>query len=220
MVPVFVEFARDLAGKTLVGGRKTIDECQAFLIQSAYQLPRKHFEDQRTWLTMGLAFSLAQELSLNEPPRDDEFEEDSKASLGWERELALRKRMNRIRTWLTCYTVDATYATQFGKPPMLEVDDFMVRTCREWYLSPYSLPNDVHIVAQVEMFRTMRHFKNEVEALELDEKEDGPPRRPRLPQALKIVDKYDSELLRHHNEWCSRFNAHPRRDGTISFSSR
>ncbi|KAL5486002.1 hypothetical protein ACEPAI_7046 [Sanghuangporus weigelae] len=214
MVPVFVEFARDLAGKTLVGGRKTIDECQAYLIQSAYQLPRKRFEDQRTWLTMGLSFSLALELKLNVPPKDDELEEDSKDFLRWERELMLRKRMNRIRTWLSCYCIDASYATQFGKPAMLEVDDYIVQTCREWYLSPYSLPNDVHIVAHVEICRTMRLFRTEVEALEAEEK-GRPLKRSRLPQVLKIVDKYHTELLHNHSEWSSRFDDHPRRDDYV-----
>lgn len=212
MCPVFVEFARDLAGKTLVDGRKTIDECQAFLIQSAYQLPRKRFEDQRTWLTMGLAFTLAVELKLNEPPADDGFEDmDTKDSMGWERELALRKRMNRIRTWLNCYCVDASHAAQFGKPAMLEVEDYIARTCREWYLSPYSLSIDVHLVAHVEVCRVIRHFRIDVEALETEEKEH-PSKQSRVPDVLKIVDTYHSELMKLRNEWSNRFEVHPGSD--------
>lgn len=216
MVPVFVEFARDMAGKALVEGRKTIDECQAFLIQSVYQLPRKHFEEQRGWLFMGLAFSLAEELKLNEPPRDDDFADmDSKEMMGWGRELALRKRMNRIRTWLNCYCVDASHATQFGKPAMLDVEDYIARTCKEWYTSPYSLSIDVHLVAYVDVSRVVRHFRIDVEQLEANEREErrqDPKSQPKIPEVLKIVHKYHDQLLDLHAEWSNRFRNHPNHD--------
>ena len=217
MCPLFVEFARDMAGKTLVEGRKTIDECQAFLIQSAYQLPRKHFEDQRTWLTMGLEFTLAQELKLNEPPAEEDLAAyspggaDSRDSI--KGEMAERVKLNRIRTWLHCYCLDASFATQFGKPAVLDADDYIARHCRDWYMSsPFSLPNDVHLVSSVEVARVMRQYRIEVERLESEEKE-YPMKRAKTSQVVNIVTNYHQQLQNLHNEWNDRFISYPRPDG-------
>lgn len=216
MCPLFVEFARDMAGKTLVEGRKTIDECQAFLIQSAYQLPRKRFEDQRTWLTMGLAFSLAQELKLNEPPAEEDLAvyspggADSRDPIRGE--MAERIKLNRTRTWLLCYCLDANFATQFGKPAILDAEDCIARHCRDWYLSsPYSLPNDIHLVSSVESARVMRRFRLEVEQLEAKEKED-PPKRVKIAEVINIVVDYHRQLQNLHLVWNERFEIYTRPD--------
>ncbi|KAH8118017.1 hypothetical protein DFH11DRAFT_1571918 [Phellopilus nigrolimitatus] len=216
MVPLFVEFARDLAGKTLVQGRKTLDECQAYLIQSVYQLPRKRFEDQRGWLTMGLAFSLAQELKLNDPPMvDNEYPLspdglDSKDALRVE--MIERERLNRTRTWLNCYCVDASHSTQFGKPAMLDIEDYVARTCREWYRSsPFSLSIDVHLSSYVEISYLMRHFRVEVEKFEIEEKEH-PGRPKKVMEVLEIVERYNLKLWELHNEWSHRFSMIPQSD--------
>ncbi|KAI5122291.1 hypothetical protein M0805_002370 [Coniferiporia weirii] len=217
MVSLFVEFVHDLSGKTLVQGRKTVDECQAFLIQSVYQMPRKRFEDQRGWLTMGLAFSLAHELRLNEPPSTDHITDlystesmDSKD--GFAREMVERERLNRIRTWLNCYCVDASHATQFGKPAMLDVEDYIARNCKDWYRSsPFNLSIDVHLVAYVEISRTMRHFRIEVEQVDIEEREH-PSRPKKIKEVLEIVDNYHNELWKLHVEWSNRFASHPRHD--------
>ncbi|THH09165.1 hypothetical protein EW145_g2214 [Phellinidium pouzarii] len=212
MIPLFIEFARDLGGKALVQGRKTIDECQAFLIHSVYQTPRKRFEDQRGWLTMGLAFSLANELQLNKPSPADYFalsqsveNMDTKDALFYE--MAARDRLNRIRTWLNCYCVDASHATQFGKPAMLDVEDYVARNCREWYhSSPFNLAIDVHLVSYVEVSRVMRHFRIEVEELEIEEKES--PKRPKkVKEVLEIVERYHCKLHELYTEWSNRINA-------------
>lgn len=77
--------------------------------------------------------------------------------------MSEREHLNRIRTWLNCYCVDWSHATQFGKPAMISVDDFTARSCREWYRSSRcNLAIDVHLVAYVEMLRTMGHFKREM----------------------------------------------------------
>lgn len=74
-----------------------------------------------------------------------------------------RDYLNRMRTWLNCYCVDASHATQFGKPAMISSDDTAALSSREWYrCSPMNLSIDVHLAAYVEMLRTMRKFKEEV----------------------------------------------------------
>lgn len=61
-----------------------------------------------------------------------------------------RERLNRMRTWLNCYCVDGSHAIQFGKMPMLCLDDYLARHSRGWYKSsPMNLPYDVHLTAYV-----------------------------------------------------------------------
>jgi hypothetical protein len=50
-----MEFARDLAGKGLVEGYRSIDVCQAYLIMAVYPVPKKKWAEDRSWLLMGVA---------------------------------------------------------------------------------------------------------------------------------------------------------------------
>src|SRR4051794_39233192 len=75
-----------------------------------------------------------------------------------------RERLNRIRTWLTCFCVDISHATQYGKMSLLPVDDYVARNSRDWYRSSqFNLPMDVHLCAYVEMLLIMSKFRAEVQ---------------------------------------------------------
>ena len=170
-----MEFANDAAGKALVQGAKSVGACQAYLLMAVYPKPKKKWVDDRSWLFMGVAFrwvcqfdcvitlhmylymyilhSLAQDLKLFDPTVEDDL------GHGVEKE---RAKLNRIRTWLNCFCVDASHATQFGKMPMLSIDDYVARNSREWYRSsPLNQAIDVHLVAYVECLRVMGRFRAE-----------------------------------------------------------
>ena len=49
------EFARDAAGKALVGGQKGVDICQAYLLLGVYPVPKKKWAEDRSWLFQGVA---------------------------------------------------------------------------------------------------------------------------------------------------------------------
>jgi hypothetical protein len=53
--PLAMDFARDIAGQTLVDGSQSIDVCQAYLIMAVYPTPRKRWAEDRSWLLMGVA---------------------------------------------------------------------------------------------------------------------------------------------------------------------
>lgn len=94
---------------------------------------------------------MAIELELNQPPPPvcDE-----------------RESLNRTRTWLNCYCVDASHAIQFGKMPMLGLDDYVARTSRDWYKSSalnLNSPFDVHLVAYIEIILVMAEWRRTVE---------------------------------------------------------
>ncbi|KAJ3573975.1 hypothetical protein NP233_g2078 [Leucocoprinus birnbaumii] len=143
--PLAMDFARDIAGQMLVEGNQSIDVCQAYLIMAVYPSPRKRWTEDRSWLLMGVAIRMAMELGLNQPPPPTCDE---------------RRRLNRVRTWLNCYCVDGSHAIQFGKIPMVRLEDFMARTSQEWYRSsPMNTAFDVHLVAYVQLLIIMAKWR-------------------------------------------------------------
>jgi hypothetical protein len=88
---------------------------------------------------------MAMELGLNQPPLPTCDE---------------RQRLNRVRTWLNCFCVDGSHAIQFGKMPMVKLDDFMARTSQDWYKSSsMNTAFDVHLVAYVHILIIMSKWK-------------------------------------------------------------
>ncbi|KAF9005589.1 fungal-specific transcription factor domain-containing protein [Cyathus striatus] len=145
MYALAMEFARDAAGKNLIEGRRSLDICQAYLIMAVYPVPKKKWTEDRSWLLMGVAIRMAMELELNRPPSADCDERES---------------LNRTRTWLNCYCVDGSHAIQFGKMPMLRLDDYMARTTRHWYKSStMNTPFDVHLCAYVQIIVVMAEWR-------------------------------------------------------------
>jgi hypothetical protein len=50
-----MQYAQLAAGKALISGNKNVEMCQAYLLLSVYPLTARKWEDQRTWLYLGLA---------------------------------------------------------------------------------------------------------------------------------------------------------------------
>lgn len=67
----------------------------------------KHFEQDTTWLRIGLAVRTAIDVNLHRIALDPQA---VKAMPKW----SLR---NVLRTWLSCYIVDRAVSSQLGKPP-------------------------------------------------------------------------------------------------------
>ncbi|KJA20235.1 hypothetical protein HYPSUDRAFT_68639 [Hypholoma sublateritium FD-334 SS-4] len=140
-----MEFARDLAGQGLVEGHRSVDVCQAYLLMAVYPVPKKKWVEDRSWLLMGVAIRMAIELELNQPPPPTCDE---------------REALNRTRTWLNCFCVDGSHATQYGKLPMLSLDDYLARNSREWYRSsPLNTPYDIHLCAYVQILMQLAHWR-------------------------------------------------------------
>lgn len=43
-----------------------------------------------------------------------------------------REILNRERTWMICFNLDRSNATQFGKPTTIR-EDWIIRNSKEWY---------------------------------------------------------------------------------------
>ncbi|KAJ7582789.1 fungal-specific transcription factor domain-containing protein [Mycena floridula] len=140
------DFARDAAGKALIEGSKSVDVCQAYLILSVYPVPKKKWTQDRSWLLMGVAIRMALELELNKAPPSSCDE---------------REALNRTRTWLNCYCVDGSHAVQFGKMPMLRLDDYLAKHSQGWYnSSSMNTAFDVHLCAYVQLIIIMAEWRS------------------------------------------------------------
>ncbi|EGN95435.1 hypothetical protein SERLA73DRAFT_60649, partial [Serpula lacrymans var. lacrymans S7.3] len=181
-----MEFAKDAAGKTLIEPLKSVDICQAYLILSVYPEPKKKWADDRSWLLMGVAFRMAHDLGLDVPPADSMDE---------------RERLNRTRTWLNCFCVDGSYATQFGKSSLISLNDYLARCSGNWYmLSSLNQPTDIHLCGYVHLITVMLDFQAALR---------DPLENKKHADVVIIAIEYDQKLSQDFESWNRRFAEDP-----------
>lgn len=187
-----MDFARDAAGKGLIEGKQSVDTCQAYLLMSVYPVPTKKWVEDRSWLLMGVAIRMAMELKLNQPPPDG---------------LPEREKLNRVRTWLNCYCADGSHAIQFGKMPMLRLDDYLARSSTLWYRSSsLNSPLDVHLVAYVHILLIMAQWRTEItEQAKIQTTEDS----AKIATALRTHARLSKEMDRWRRIYDEEFSYNP-----------
>lgn len=149
---VAMHYARVAAAMALVEGFKSVEICQAYIILSVYPLPARRWEEDRSWLYLRLAIGMATDLALHVPSSTTRFLDERH-----EREI-----LNRTRTWIICFNLDRSGATQFGKPPSIK-EDVIIRNTTTWYKK--SINNhcyDIHMVAYTSLLRIVAGFLEEV----------------------------------------------------------
>lgn len=157
------DFAHDAAGQALVSGAKTLETVQAYMVLGVYPTPKRRWADDRSWEFMGLAIRYVR--TIVRPLRMSSFLPRLALELELQKPLpsgmvSTREGLNRIRTWLNLLCVDASHAVQFGKVPMLQLmDDYVARTCDEWYIHELNTPFDVHLTAYVKLLIIMSRWK-------------------------------------------------------------
>ncbi|KDQ10538.1 hypothetical protein BOTBODRAFT_178020 [Botryobasidium botryosum FD-172 SS1] len=129
-------------------GFKSVEIVQAYLLLSLWGCgPVERFEQDKTWLLLGLAIRVATDLNLHRKtviPREDTPEWRS-------RDKELR---NRERTWLLCFNLDRSFSAQMGKPHSIK-EDFIIRNVSQWWKVPEAIPGDVGLAGYVEMQRLL-----------------------------------------------------------------
>ncbi|KAH7915024.1 fungal-specific transcription factor domain-containing protein, partial [Hygrophoropsis aurantiaca] len=181
-----MSFAGDSAAQALISPLKNTETCQAYLLLSVYPIPRKRLAEDRSWIFMGVAFSLARELGLDDNPPAS---------------LDEREKLNRTRTWLNCFCVDGSYSTQSAKLPMISRNDYMAFQSRNWYISsPLNLTVDAHLCWYVHAITAMLEYQADMHRL----REQG--------VAFDVVSRsitYDLQLCKICQEWNKRLETHP-----------
>lgn len=168
-----MHFAKTAAAAALIGGTKSIEMAQAYLLLAVYGLPARRWEEDRAWFYGGLASRIATDLALSRTSSSvDEGRRGTSAGGGTVLgERHAREKLNRIRTWLNCWNVDRSSSTQFGKPTGLEEEE-VVRMATEvaggrgwWRGSEWNHQYDVHMVWYTELLRVMSRFHERVSAV-------------------------------------------------------
>lgn len=96
-----MQYACLAAGTALIGGPKTVESVHAYLILSLYPRPARRWEDDRTWLYLGLAIRVATDLNLHHPPTATPKNEQH-----------AREMLNRTRAWMNCFNLDRSIGSQ------------------------------------------------------------------------------------------------------------
>ncbi|KAG5715337.1 hypothetical protein E4T56_gene7447, partial [Termitomyces sp. T112] len=131
-----MQCAQQSAGMALTSGHKNVEMCSAYILLSLYPVPAKRWEDQRSWLYLGLAIRTATDLNLHLPNTAKPLNENH-----------ARELLNRTRVWLNCFNLDRSTGSQYGKPPIINPADYMANHSENWWKSsPYNMKNfDIHL---------------------------------------------------------------------------
>ncbi|KAI0787822.1 hypothetical protein C8Q74DRAFT_1315611 [Fomes fomentarius] len=143
--------ARLAGGSTLIGGQKSVETVAAFLLLSLWPVPARKWEEDRGWVYLGLSIRIATDINLHHPhtvqPRNEQH---------------AREMLNRTRMWLNCYNMDRSYASQYGKAPIINNADYIANHTEFWYKSsPYNIPDiDIHLCAYNSELKVLADYRN------------------------------------------------------------
>lgn len=187
---IAMHFAKSEAANALINGWKSVELCQAYLLMSYYAVPAKRWEEDRSWLYTGLAIRLATDLNLHQV-----------STVKSNTEKAAREVLNRTRTWMICFNLDRSVATQFGKPSTIK-EDYITRHCKDWYKSsPYNDKYDIHICAYSTLLRIVAEFH---EAIYSDP--DSPTGLNKNMDFREVTLEHDRKLEDFQDEWTRKFD--------------
>ncbi|KAI0722050.1 hypothetical protein C8Q72DRAFT_859459 [Fomitopsis betulina] len=187
--PVAMHFARRAAADGLLNGWKSVELAQAYILLSTYAVPARRWEEDRSWLYIGLAIRIATDLNLHQlstvKPRNDQHR---------------REILNQERLWLICHNLDRSMATQFGKPSTIR-EDYIIRNSEGWYKrSPLNHQWDCGLSSYTQLLRIMTRFHEEIYS--------DPSSPTGLNQNLdyrEVSLRHDEDLTRYFEDWTRRF---------------
>ncbi|KZO97349.1 hypothetical protein CALVIDRAFT_497636 [Calocera viscosa TUFC12733] len=186
---IAMHLARTSAATSLINGWKSLEICQAYIMMSVYSLPAKRWEEDRSWLYLGLAIRMATDLNLHVPITTKGADEVT------EREI-----LNRYRTWEICFNLDRSAATQLGRPTAIR-EDYIIRHSASFYKrSKYNHPYDIHLCAYTNLLRIMARF---LEAVYSDP--NAPTGLNKNIDWLGVTTKFEQELQKYRKDTEARF---------------
>ncbi|KAH9048576.1 fungal-specific transcription factor domain-containing protein [Lactarius hengduanensis] len=140
------EISKKLAFTVPAQGYKSLEIVQAYLLLSLWGTgPVERYEQDRTWMLLGMAIRMATDLNLHR--KSSTVSPDTPE--GKSRDLEVH---NRERTWLVCYSLDRSTSAQMGKPHSIK-EDCIIRNALQWVQSPLARRGDFSLVAYVELQR-------------------------------------------------------------------
>ncbi|OJA09448.1 hypothetical protein AZE42_02630 [Rhizopogon vesiculosus] len=131
-----MRYAQLAAGTALITGPKNEEMCVAYLLLQLYPVPSRRWEEDRSWIYLGVAIRLAQDLNLNKPRTVTPLNEHH-----------ARVLLNRTRVWINCFNLDRSTGSQYGKAPIIPNSDYIVNHLHDWWnSSEYNMEHfDIHL---------------------------------------------------------------------------
>ncbi|KAJ7461651.1 fungal-specific transcription factor domain-containing protein [Mycena latifolia] len=145
--PKLTDMAKKLAFSVPARGYKSLEIVQAYILLALYGCGAvERYEQDRTWLLLGMAIRMATDLNLHRKTSttagDDS--EDGRA-----RDYEVH---NRERTWLMCFCLDRSFSAQMGKPYSIK-EDFVIRNAQQWARAPAAIASDTGVAGYVDLQR-------------------------------------------------------------------
>ncbi|KAJ6490719.1 fungal-specific transcription factor domain-containing protein [Mycena vitilis] len=146
--PKLTEMAKKLAFSVPARGYKSLEIVQAYLLLALYGCGAvERYEQDRTWLLLGMAIRMATDLNLHRKTAvASEDTEDGRA-----RDYEVH---NRERTWLLCFCLDRSFSAQMGKPYSIK-EDFIIRNAQQWARAPAAIGSDAGLAGYVDLQRVI-----------------------------------------------------------------
>ncbi|KAI5122222.1 hypothetical protein M0805_002711 [Coniferiporia weirii] len=146
--PKLSALSRKLAFSVPEQGYKSVEIVQAYLLLALWGCgPVERFEQDKTWLLLGMGIRMATDLNLHRKT----------ATLGQNTPEGRARDIevhNRERTWLICYILDRSMSAQMGKPHSIK-EDFIIQNTTLFWTKPISRKGDGGIAAYAELQRVL-----------------------------------------------------------------
>ncbi|KAH8099947.1 hypothetical protein BXZ70DRAFT_893935 [Cristinia sonorae] len=189
-----IHYARLAAGTALIGGRMSVEVVQAYTLLMLYPVPCRRWEEDRTWIYLGLAIRIATSLNLDKPhtvkPKNEQH---------------ARELHNRTRTWLAVFNLDRSTGSQYGKPPIISNTDFVATHSGDWWnSSPYNLKGfDIHIAGYNAELRVVADF-----GLKIRSNANNPTGLNQALNIAQLASETDDKLARLWETWIALIRQH------------
>ncbi|GJE88589.1 Zn(II)2Cys6 transcription factor [Phanerochaete sordida] len=189
-----MHFARLAAGTALIGGQKSVDVVHAYILLALYPVPSRKWEDDRSWIYLGVAIRIAMDLNLHHPvtakPRN---------------EMHARVLLNRTRAWLNCFNLDRSTGSQYGKGPIISNTDYVANRSGEWWnSSEYNMPGfDIHLACYNADLTIMGRFRNQINS-----DPDSPTGFNKNLDIADLASRTDDELAATWATWTVHIREH------------
>ncbi|GJE87047.1 Zn(II)2Cys6 transcription factor [Phanerochaete sordida] len=186
------DLARKLAFNVPAQGYKSVEIVQAYLLNTLWGCgPVERFEQDRTWMLLGMAIRMATDLNLHR--RTAVTSPDTAEGRARDKEVR-----NRERTWIFCFCLDRSFSAQMGKPYTIK-EDFIIRNASQWSRAPNAIPSDVAIAAYADLQRILTRSldllysgTNSPSGLQMDS------------DYLLVITTMETQILAWQHEWTNR----------------
>ncbi|KAL1691371.1 fungal-specific transcription factor domain-containing protein [Schizophyllum commune] len=146
--PRLSELSQKLAFSVPAKGYKSVEIVQAYLLLSLWGSGAvERYEQDKTWLLLGMAIRMATDLNLHRKTAVNSEETQE----GRARDYEVH---NRERTWIMCFVLDRSFSAQLGKPYSIKEDN-IVRNVTSWCRSPIANVGDGALAGYAELQRLM-----------------------------------------------------------------